>query len=81
MKHHKKQQHPQQKKNNSNEKNNAISSGKVISMIGKSVFTLTFNVDVARALNFQHNESLSYNIIGNQLIIKKEDSNRIDWQI
>jgi hypothetical protein len=48
-------------------------------MIGKSVFTLTFNVDVARALNFQHNESLSYNIIGNQLIIKKEDSNRIDW--
>jgi hypothetical protein len=79
MKHHKKQQHPQQKKNNSNEKNNAISSGKVISMIGKSVFTLTFNVDVARALNFQHNESLSYNIIGNQLIIKKEDSNRIDW--
>ena len=79
MKHHKKQQHPQQKKNNSNEKNNAISSGKVISMIGKSVFTLTFNVDVARALNFQHNESLSFNIIGNQLIIKKEDSNRIDW--
>jgi hypothetical protein len=79
MKHHKKQQHPQQKKNNSNEKNNAISSGKVTSMIGKSVFTLTFNVDVARALNFQHNESLSYNIIGNQLIIKKEDSNRIDW--
>jgi hypothetical protein len=79
MKHHKKQQHPQQKKNNSNEKNNAISSGKVISMIGKSVFTLTFNVEVARALNFQHNESLSYNIIGNQLIIKKEDSNRIDW--
>lgn len=79
MKHHKKQQHPQQKKNNSNEKNNAISSGKVISMIGKSVFTLTFNVDVARALNFQHNESLSYNIIGNQLIVKKEDSNRIDW--
>jgi hypothetical protein len=78
MKHPKKQQHTQQKKNN-NEKNNAISSGKVTSMIGKSVFTLTFNVDIARALNFQHNESLSYNIIGNQLIIKKEDSNRIDW--
>jgi hypothetical protein len=79
MKHHKKQQDPQQKKNNSNEKDNAISSGKVTSMIGKSVFTLTFNVDVARVLNFHHNESLSYNIIGNQLIIKKEDSNRIDW--
>lgn len=78
MKHPKKQQHTQQKKNN-NEKNNAISSGKVTSMIGKSVFTLTFNVDIARALNFQHNESLNYNIIGNQLIIKKEDSNRIDW--
>jgi hypothetical protein len=48
-------------------------------MIGKSVFTLTFNIDVARALNFKHNESLSFNIIGNQLIIKKDDSNRIDW--
>jgi hypothetical protein len=79
MKHHKKQQGSQQKKNNSNEENKAISSGKVASMIGKSVFTLTFNVEVARVLNFQHNESLSYNIIGNQLIIKKDDSNRIDW--
>jgi hypothetical protein len=79
MKHHKKQQRPREKENNSSEQNNAISSGKVTSMIGKSVFTLTFNVDVARALNFQHNESLSYSIIGNQLIIKKEDSNRIDW--
>jgi hypothetical protein len=79
MKHHKKQQRPREKENNNSEQNNAISSGKVTSMIGKSVFTLTFNVDVARALNFQHNESLSYSIIGNQLIIKKEDSNRIDW--
>jgi hypothetical protein len=48
-------------------------------MIGKSVFTLTFNIDVARTLNFKHNESLSFNIIGNQLIIKKNDANRIDW--
>jgi hypothetical protein len=79
MKHHKKQQHPQQKRNNTNEQNNIISSGKVSSMIGKSVFTLTFNIDVARALNFKHNESLSFNIIDNQLIIKKDDSNRIDW--
>ena len=79
MKHHKKQQRSQQKKNNISEENKAISSGKVTAMIGKSVFTLTFNVDIARALNFQHNESLSYNIIGNQLIIKKDDSNRIDW--
>ena len=79
MKHYKKQQHPQQKKNSTNGKNNVISSGKVISMIGKSVFTLTFNADVARALDFKHNESLSFNIIGNQLIIKKNDSNRIDW--
>lgn len=78
MKHHKKQQGSQQN-NSSNEENNAISRGKVTSMIGKSVFTLTFNVEVARTLNFQHNESLSYNIIGNQLIIKKDDSNRIDW--
>ncbi len=79
MKHHKKQQRSQHKKNNISEENKAISSGKVTAMIGKSVFTLTFNVEVARALNFQHNESLSYNIIGNQLIIKKDDSNRIDW--
>lgn len=78
MKHPKKQQHPQQKKNN-NEQNNNVSSGKVTSMIGKSVFTLTFNVDVARALNFKHNESLSFRIIDNQLIIKKNDSDRIDW--
>jgi hypothetical protein len=33
--------------------------------------SLTFNVDVARALNFTHNESLNYEIINNQLIIKK----------
>jgi hypothetical protein len=78
MKHPKKQQYPQQKKNN-NEQNNIVSSGKVTSMIGKSVFTLTFNVDVARALNFKHNESLSFRIIDNQLIIKKNDSDRIDW--
>jgi hypothetical protein len=70
MKHHKKQQHSQQKKNSNNEQNN-ITSGKVTSMIGKSVFTLTFNIDVARVLNFKHNESLSFNIIGNQLIIEK----------
>ena len=79
MKHHKKQQRAQQKKNDTNKQNNIISSGTVTSMIGKSVFTLTFNIDVARALNFKHNESLSFNIIGNQLIIKKDDSNRIDW--
>jgi hypothetical protein len=79
MKHHKKPKRSQQKKNDTNEQNNIISSGKVTSMIGKSVFTLTFNIDVARTLNFKHNESLSFNIIGNQLIIKKNDANRIDW--
>jgi hypothetical protein len=47
-------------------------------MIGKNVFTLTFNVDVAHALNFGHNESLNYKIINNQLIIKKDDNNRMD---
>jgi hypothetical protein len=47
-------------------------------MIGKNVFTLTFNVDVARALNFRHNESLNYEIINNQLIIKKDDGNGAD---
>jgi hypothetical protein len=35
---------------------------------------LTFNVDVALALNFKHNESLSYEIVNDRLIIKKRDS-------
>jgi hypothetical protein len=43
-------------------------------MIGKNVFALTFNVDVALALNFKHNESLSYEIVNDRLIIKKRDS-------
>ena len=40
--------------------------------------SLTFNVAVAHALNLRYNESLNYEIINNQLIIKKDDNNRMD---
>jgi hypothetical protein len=47
--------------------------GDTTSMIGKDILTLTFNVDVANSLNFKHNESLSYEIAKDQLIIKKKE--------
>lgn len=75
IKHHKKERH----QNKITKENNSINSGNATSMIGKNVLTLTFNVDVAYALNFKHNESLSYEIINDRLIIKKGDSHRIDW--
>jgi hypothetical protein len=50
---------------------NTIQSGAVTSMIGKETFSLTFNIEVANKLNFKHNESLDYEIIGNRLIIRK----------
>jgi hypothetical protein len=40
--------------------------------------SLIFNVDVARTLNFRHNESLNYFIINSQLIIKKDNGNGAD---
>jgi hypothetical protein len=48
--------------------------GDTTSMLGKDILTLTFNVDVANYLNFEHNESLSYEIAKNQLIIKKKEN-------
>ena len=70
--------HHRRETNKVSKENDNIGSGNVTSMIGKNVFTLTFNVDVARALNFRHNESLNYEIINNQLIIKKDDGNGVD---
>jgi hypothetical protein len=50
---------------------NTIRSGAVTSMVGKDTFSLTFNIEVANTLNFKHNESLDYEIIGDRLIIRK----------
>ena len=69
MKHPKKQLH--QKLNGSREQNNASNSGTVTSMIGKDTFSLTFNIDVATALDFDHKETLGYEVSGDRLIIKK----------
>jgi hypothetical protein len=40
-------------------------------MVGKDTVSLTFNINVAIALNFEHKESLRYEVIGNRLIIMK----------
>ena len=47
--------------------------GDTTSMLGKDILTLTFNIDVAKYLNFKHNESLTYEISKDQLIIKKKE--------
>jgi hypothetical protein len=61
-------------KRNSSKQQNANVFGDTTSMIGKDILTLTFNVDVARYLDFKHNESLSYEIAGKKLIIKKKET-------
>jgi hypothetical protein len=66
MKHHKKEY-------NSLRQQNVNVFGDTTSMIGKDILTLTFNIDVANSLDFKHNESLSYEIAKNQLIIKKKE--------
>jgi hypothetical protein len=66
MKHHKKEY-------TSLKQQNVKVFGDTTSMIGKDILTLTFNVDVANSLNFKHNESLSYEIAKDQLIIKKKE--------
>jgi hypothetical protein len=67
MKHHKKQYEL------SSKQQNVSVFGDATSMIGKDILTLTFNADVALQLDFRHNESLSYEIANNQLIIKKKE--------
>ena len=51
--------------------NNPSLLGSVSSMIGRNTFSLTFNIDVANALDIEHKESLSYEVLGKQLIIRK----------
>jgi hypothetical protein len=46
-------------------------SGTVTSMVGKDTVSLTFNINVATALNFEHKESLRYEVIGDRLVITK----------
>ncbi|HEV2877866.1 MAG TPA: hypothetical protein VGW09_11375 [Nitrososphaeraceae archaeon] len=50
---------------------NPIVRGFVSSMIGRNTFSLTFNADVAAALNIEHKDSLSYEVTGKELIIRK----------
>jgi hypothetical protein len=40
-------------------------------MVGKDTFSLTFNSDVATALDFDHKEILRYEISGDRLVISK----------
>jgi hypothetical protein len=69
MKHPKKQLH--QKLNGSAVQDNALLNGAVTSMVGKGTFSLTFNIDVATALDFDHKETLRYEISNDRLIISK----------
>lgn len=66
MKHHKKEY-------TSSKQQNVNMDGDTTAMLGKDILTLTFNIDVAKYLNFKHNESLTYEISKNQLIIKKKE--------
>jgi hypothetical protein len=49
----------------------ALLNGTVTSMVGKGTFSLTFNIDVAAALGFDHKETLRYEVSDDRLIIKK----------
>jgi hypothetical protein len=69
MKHPKRQ--PSQKFNGGLENKGNPQRGTVASMVGKDTFSLTFNINVATALNFEHKESLRYEVIGDRLIITK----------
>jgi hypothetical protein len=69
MKHPKKQLY--QKFDGTKEQNNALNSGTVTSMVGKDTFSLNFNIDVATALDFDHKETLRYEVSGDRLIIRK----------
>lgn len=66
MKHHKKEY-------TSSKLQNVNMLGDTTSMLGKDILTLTFNIDVAKYLDFKHNESLTFEISKNQLIIRKKE--------
>jgi hypothetical protein len=69
MKHPKRQSN--QKFNGGLENKDASLRGSVTSMVGKDTFSLTFNINVATALNFEHKESLKYEVLGERLVITK----------
>jgi hypothetical protein len=66
MKHHKKQFGSSQQ-----QKSNIF--GNATAMIGKNILTLTFNIEVANQLDLKHNESLVYEIVNNQLVVRKKE--------
>ena len=69
MKHPKRQSN--QKFNGGLHNRDTSLNGTVTSMIGKDTVSLTFNINVATALNFEHKEPLRYEVIGDRLIITK----------
>jgi hypothetical protein len=69
MRHPKRQQ--SQRFNEGVEQSNLSRNGTVTSMVGKDTFSLTFNSDVATALDFDHKETLRYEVIGDRLVIRK----------
>lgn len=69
MKHPKKQQ--RQRFDEGVDQSNLSRNGTVTSMVGKDTFSLTFNSDVATALDFDHKEILGYEVIGDRLVISK----------
>jgi hypothetical protein len=69
MKHPKRQQ--RQKFDEGVDQDNLSRNGTVTSMVGKDTFSLTFNSDVATALDFDHKETLRYEVSGDKLIISK----------
>jgi hypothetical protein len=69
MKHPKRQSN--QKFNGGLQNKDASLNGTVTSMIGKDTVSLTFNINVATALNFEHKEPLRYEVMGDRLIITK----------
>ena len=69
MKHPKRQSN--QRFNGGLENKDTSLRGTVTSMVGKDTVSLTFNINVATALNFEHKESLRYEVIGDRLIITK----------
>jgi hypothetical protein len=69
MKHRKRQSN--QKFNGGLEAKDISINGTVTSMVGKDTFSLTFNINVATALNFEHKEPLQYEVVGNRLIVMK----------
>jgi hypothetical protein len=68
MKHPKRQR---QRFNEGVEQSNILRNGTVISMVGKDTFSLTFNSDVATALDIDHKETLRYEVSGDKLVISK----------